>query len=267
MAHRGRPKTKLPLPRSWSHRQKWEGESLSVQEIALNGRFPRPGTKGHLRSLLLAAGWEDDEIESKSLSSVRSKLFDLHTELVAKKSSLNLDRMASDLRKKGIAVDPVLREKGKSPNNWVSTVWESLSSNPWWSATKAGSKSLVIVSSSYEKAKQGSALFITDVWRSLGSIPEHRMPTFRRINLITLMNPESLSHFMSNSGSSTDLLVVYGGFLNESSLYENFSYLSAVQSVFKGFLLYEAVAPMNEDVASIARVSKRSGFSTVLGVL
>jgi len=174
--------------------------------------------------------------------------------------------LATKLRKAGLKVDAVPRTEKKAPTRWLSETWDSISRHPWWVASSGGSKSLVLVGNSSDKVEQGSAAFIRDVWSGLGDGPEHRLPVFRRMSLVALMSPETLTRFMEGTGSTTDLLVIHGGFLDADSLYQNFAYLAAVKSMFGGFLLYEAVVPDGVDGARLVDVARKSGFPLAVGV-
>lgn len=174
--------------------------------------------------------------------------------------------MATKLRKLGLKVDPIKRPDPKTPTMWLSEVWSSLTAHPWWVATKHGQKSLVVVAKDSDAAERATACFIHDVHAGLGSEQEARMPVFRRMSLVALMSPDALNRFMENAGSNTDVLVVHGGFLDADSLYQNFSYLGAVQSMFNGFLLYEAIIPEGVKPERLADVARRSGFQMSVGV-
>jgi len=183
-----------------------------------------------------------------------------------KKKEPDINGVVSKLRKAGLGVDFLEKTPGNTPTRWVQDVWDAQCLHPWWTSSAGGQRSLILVSHTSERAEQASSLFIHDLWSGLGDEPEARLPVFRRMSLVALMSPETLNRFMENAGSSTDLLVVHGGLLDPDSLYQNFAYLAAVQSMFKGYLLYEAVVPHGEDPSRLADVARRSGFPLAIGV-
>ncbi len=213
--------------------------------------------------LLATAGWNHDVIESANITMIRQRLFDITAE--STKSSPDLGALATSLRKLGLKVDPVKKTKQK-PSIWLQETWKSLTLFPWWTASSYGEKSLVLLALNQVSVEAASALFLRDLWANLGQLPEQRLPVFRRISLVSLMSPEAMNHFFTNLGSTTDVLIVHGGFLDADTLYQTFSYLGAVRSMFKGFLLYEAVPPRGVDGAVLADVARRSGFPLVFGV-
>ena len=217
-----------------------------------------------MRMLLVTAGWDRDQLETATLDRTRATLFDLKAETSAKSESVG--SMATKLRKLGLRVDPVKREEGKSPTRWLSETWDSLTLHPWWVSTHTGQKSLVLVARDTDSAERASACFIRDLHTGLGGEQEARLPVFRRVSLVALMSPDTLSRFTEGAGSTTDLLIVHGGFLDAESLYQNFSYLAAVQSMFNGFLLYEAIIPEGLKAGRLADVARRSGFPLAVGV-
>jgi hypothetical protein len=255
----------LPLPRSWLARPQWTGEKRDLRDTALDARFPRPGTKANLKILLLTAGWEEEALQKPALDITRTRLFDLPAEQ-SKKRDPDIDSAVTELRKLQLKVDPVKRKDPKAPTQWAKDMWDSMTRNPWWLSGTGGQRSLFIVSQTAERLEMASSLFIHDIWSNLGEEPAWRMPVFRRMSLVALMSPETLNHFMEGPGAATDLLIIHGGFLDEDSMYQSLAYLAAVQSLFKGFLIYEAVVPRGDDPARVADVARRSGFPTVMGV-
>lgn len=236
-----------------------------MRDKALDGRHPRPGTKAHLHLQLLAAGWDPDTLRKQDLELTRTRLFDLPTE-TKKKPDPKIDSLVTDLRKKGVAVDPVERPKEKGPTQWTQDTWDSLCLHPWWVSSGGGQRSLFLISHTAERAELATSLFIHDMWESLREAPEERMPVFRRMSLVALMSPETLNQFMATTGATTDLLVVHGGFLDADTMYQNFAHLAAVRSLFEGFIIYEAVVPHGDDPARVGDAARRAGFPTVLGV-
>jgi hypothetical protein len=213
--------------------------------------------------LLITAGWDRDHVETVVLDRTKASLFDLKAETTAKNEDVG--GMATKLRKLGLKVSPIKRTEKKSLTRWLSETWDSLTLHPWWTTARSR-QSLVLVARDTDAAERASATFIRDLWTGLGSEQEERLPVFRRISLVALMSPDTLSKFMEGAGSNTDLLVVHGGFLDADSLYQNFSYLSAVQSMFEGFLLYEAIIPEGGKAERLADVARRSGFHLAVGV-
>lgn len=207
-----------------------------------------------------AAGWDEEALSKQALEQIRSRLICVRTEF--SKGSVQVDSFVTDLRKRGVNVSAIPGTRG--PTEWVQTLWDQMTTHPWWVSSSGGQRSAVICSSSAERAGMASSLFIHDIWSSLGEEPDKRMPSFRRVNLISLMSPDAMNAFLG-SGETTDLLICHGGFLDEDSMYQNFAHLSAIKSMFKGFLLYEAVVPRGDSPAIVANVARRSGFPIVLG--
>lgn len=253
----------LPLPKTWLARPTWAGDEQNIRDTALAGRAPNPGTQDHLRMLLATSGWSSDVIDSVNLDMIRYRLFDMFAE--QDKRDPELGTLATNLRKAGLQVDLVKKIKQK-PSVWLQETWKSLTLFPWWTASNQGQKSLVLLALNQVAVEGASALFLRDLWANLGQPPMQRMPVFRRISLVSLMSPEAMNHYFTARGSTTDVLVVHGGFLDVDSMYQTFSYLAAVQSMFHGFLLYEAVPPKNVDTLALAEVARRSGFPLVFGV-
>lgn len=244
-------------------RPTWAGEEQGTRDTALAGRAPNPGTQDHLRMLLVTAGWSSDVIESASLTMIRQRLFDMFAE--QDKRDPELGALVTNLRKLGLKVDPVKKAKQK-PSLWLQEMWKSLTTFPWWTASSLGHKSLVLLALNQVAVEGASALFLRDLWANLGQPPVQRLPVFRRISLVSLMSPEAMNHYFANRGSTTDVLVVHGGFLDADTMYQTFAYLAAVQSMFHGFIVYEAVPPKGVDGAALADVARRSGFPLVFGV-
>ena len=244
-------------------RPTWEGEEATTRDTALAGRAPNPGTLDHLRMLLATSGWNSEVIESANLDMIRSRLFDMYAEQNSRDPDLG--GLVTNLRKLGLKVDPVKKTKQK-PSLWLQEVWKSMTLFPWWTASTQGQKSLVLLALNQVAVEAATALFLRDLWANLAQQPVQRMPTFRRISLVSLMSPEAMNHYFANRGSTTDVLVVHGGFLDADTMYQTFAYLAAVQSMFKGFLLYEAVPPKGVDSQLLADVARRSGFPLVFGV-
>jgi len=215
--------------------------------------------------MLLAAGWDHETLDNATLAQTRDRLFDPVTEM-SKKRDPDINKTVSKLRKAGLKVDFAEKTAGKTPTRWVKDLWDAQCLHPGWVTSVGGQRSMVLVSHTSERAEQASSLFIHDLWSGLGDEPEARLPVFRRMSLVALMSPETLNRYTESVGASTDLLVIHGGLLDPESLYQNFSYLAAVRSLFKGFLLYEAVVPQGEDPSKLANVARRSGFPLVLGV-
>ena len=213
--------------------------------------------------MLATSGWSSDVIESANLDMIRSRLFDIFAD--QDKKDPELGGLVTVLRKAGLQVDLVKKTKQK-PSTWLQETWKSMTLFPWWTSSVQGEKSLVLLALNQVAVEGASALFLRDLWVNLSQPPLSRMPVFRRISLVSLMSPEAMNHYFTTRGSTTDVLVVHGGFLNTDSMYQTFSYLAAVQSMFKGFLLYEAVPPKGVDVAALADVARRSGFPLVFGV-
>jgi hypothetical protein len=213
--------------------------------------------------LLATSGWNSEVIESANLDMIRSRLFDMYAEQNSRDPDLG--GLVTNLRKLGLKVDPVKKTKQK-PSLWLQEVWKSMTLFPWWTASTQGQKSLVLLALNQVAVEAATALFLRDLWANLAQQPVQRMPTFRRISLVSLMSPEAMNHYFANRGSTTDVLVVHGGFLDADTMYQTFAYLAAVQSMFKGFLLYEAVPPKGVDSQLLADVARRSGFPLVFGV-
>ena len=106
-------------------------------------------------------------------------------------------------------------------------------------------------------------LFVRDLWANLCQPPEHRFPTFRRVSLISLMSPEALNRYMETTGTTTDLLIVHGGLTDSGSIYQTLAYLQAAYSMFKGFMIFEAVS---DDIETVEYAARRAGFPLTLGV-
>lgn len=256
----------MPLPRSWLSRPAPSGvEAQSIRDTALSGRLPSLGTQAHLRMLMATAGWDIEVLETANFALVRSRMFDILTETDTRAREPNLGALTTKLRQAGLKVDLVERDK-KTSGLWVQTIWDSLTRHPWWVTSTQGQKTLVLLAQTQTAAEASTALFLRDLWVNLAEPPEHRLPTFRRVSLVSLMSPEAMNHYFTTKGSTTDVLVVHGGFLDDESMYQTFSTLAGVQSMFSGFMVYEAVVPQGASSDRLADVAKRSGFPLVLGV-
>lgn len=263
-----RKTTPLPLPRTWLHRKPplvlddsdHHNPGPPSTEAVLGGRGSSPGSKAHLRKTLLDQGWDADEVDpvvtDKFLA--RKHIYDLTAERRPDVNAAILKLKELGVQAKhlsDVVGSPALRE-----------VWDSYTRQPWWLSAKRGHRTILMASGSRVLLRKVTAGFVRDIWACLGEAPEHRMPSVRRINLMSFASPEGVNRFAQALGPSTDIIVT-SGLDNNESIYSMLSYAESIQQAAPhSVLIYETIVSQQNGVDHIIPAAKRSGFGHIWGV-
>ncbi len=247
----------LPLPLSWVSNKIKEEEDLHVRDSLLDGSVPAKNTKKFLRERLFRSGWDPESFTPKKQAAARSSMTE-HTPGIRHQSTRELDGLCTELCNAGIPAVP------KNTNLYMSSLWESLTHNPWWLPTDLGPKHLVLCGHDNLKLQSASAAFMEDLWSGLSDGRVNRYPSFRRMDLLTLMDPAAMNGFLEET--KKDILVLTGGLLDSDSLYHNFSYLSAIRTSFSGFIVFEMIVPDGIRLDAVVGTAHKTGFSNIIGV-
>ncbi len=253
-----------PVPKTWLTRPHWTGPQEGAKEALLSGRTANPGTKQYIRSLLLAAGWDVEDVDPVlgGRTQPKDRLSDTWAELG--KPSVEAGKLLTILRKQGFP-GTVIKHAPKTTPLWVQEIWDSLTLHPWWAGAPGGQRSMVLVSQSGQGLARTTASFVFDLWKNLGAYPAVRLPTVRRLNLFNWSSAEALQRFETTVGPSTDVAVVSGGVLDQDHHHTTLGYLGALMSSFRGVLLYEALLHESLTPEALLMACRRTGFSTVFG--
>jgi len=256
-------KARLPLPRSWLSHPPTE-DVLSTRpdrELVLSGRGQTPGTKAHLRHVLLNAGWNVEDVEAVTTGKfiARNGLTDVTIE-----TAPDFNKMVLALKDLGISA----RILDKEPGTSLALVeqWDSFTRHPWWLSAQRGQRQILTIAKTQSMAKRATASFYRDLWSTVGDEPEHRMPDIRRINILSFMSSDGVSRFQESLASKSDLVVVHG-LDTRDNIYQMLGYVEAMSQVAPHALfVYECVPAPDLDADTIVSAAKRSGFSFIWGV-
>lgn len=257
-----RQTTPLPLSRTWLTHSAAETFETD-REAVLAGKAKKPGTKAHLRSMLLNAGWEVDVVDAVITGRVnaRSHLVDLDQE---QRAEFDFNAAAARLKDRGFNAQFIDKQLGSSVH--VQETWDSLTRFPWWAAALRGQRSLAIVGKTQVAAARASACFVRDVWVNLGEAPVQRMPSVQRINLLSFASADAIARFREHIAPTAGVIVV-SGLETADLVYQMFGYAGALSSVAPhAVLVYEAVPAPDVSTSMLLSAAQRSGFSFVLGV-
>ena len=255
----------LPLPRTWVRHQKWEGPRQKYRDILLSGRNPAPGTKEYLKRALLAAGWDIETISKKAMDRSKSRVVDLK-DVYGVDRDRDIEDLCAKLNRDGFKCQTVDHSDGVL-NSRHHILWDSYTITPWWLSVEHVGATLIITGENLRRLESTTAAFLHDIWSSVGAPPEHRPPSFARINLMSLMTSDSVNRFCEETGKSLDLLILHGGVIDEDSTYQNLGFVSAIRDKFDGLTVFEfqAISPAHMKV--IDKASRRMGFQDILGAL
>jgi hypothetical protein len=250
----------LPLPRTWLTFSAEEPRETDRESI-LTGKTKKPGTKAFLRSLLLDAGWDPEEVDP-----VLAERYQPRMHLADLNSQHELDFNEALLRFKAKGFKPFIIPRGTGSCLSVQEQWDSLTRFPWWTAALRGRRGLVLSAASSMAARRASAGFIRDLWVNLGEAPVTRLPAVQRVNLLSFSSAEAITRFQDRVAPKVGVVVVHG--LETADLvYQSFGYAAALSEVAPhAVLVYEAVPAPDVDERTLLSAAKRSGFSTVFGV-
>lgn len=247
----------IPLPLSWVAHKTNRTEEVNSRDYLLDGEAPKPNTKKFLRQKMFRAGWSHESLLPKNQKLARSKVRDIG-DTMRPAAVDDLDELCTELCKLGVPAKP------KTTNLHTSVLWNSLSQRPWWLSTNHGPKHLVVLGHESSKLQATSAAFMEDLWSGLSDGLHNRFPPFRRLDLLTMMEPQAMNSILE--ASQVDLLVLSGGLLDDDATYHNYSYLRAIADHFPGFVVYESLVPEGLRVDTVANVAHRTGFQNIVGI-
>ena len=248
-------KSKLPVPRTWLPRSPSVAPSLTPREAALLGSTPGVGTKSHFRGYLLGAGWDTEHIEPV----LSGRFSPAHFVKPLDVEDIDINKIRVSLKERGFSAVPWESSSDNTTCQSTRETWNSLTRRPVW-LTGTGPKTAMMVGKTLSLVRRASAAFCYDVWATLGDPPEYRMPSIKRINLLSYMSPEGLARFESHVAPTTDIIII-SGIDSKNQVYNNTGYIEAMSRVANhAFLLYECVPDDDLDDVTLSTAARRNSI-------